>query len=142
MKLLMLIAFFMSASFASEVVTFKKQRYSHMKEISQYFKINTELGRAWVVVKSKDRYQRENFYDIKNVKVEGLSYSNEQIIFENESGTTVCAEVNPNGGWRGNTLVITPTGNCALEQEVTTETYDDGFELKTVRVLNFNLVLK
>jgi hypothetical protein len=96
------------------------------KEATSKFRIDPELGRAWVEVRIIDIF--DDNYDRKHqIEVEGLSFdvNNSAIVYEQGGIRTECAILIP-----GRTLIrrmkIRLTGNCEFSERSTKLVSEDG----------------
>jgi len=117
---------FSLTSFA-DVVVYKG--WETNRTILGTFKINPELGRAWVEVEVYGM-DAESGSDYYRVKVEGLSFDSatKEVIWDYEGQRIVCAkEVTTGRSIFRHTYI--KNIDCRFKQSVVTELVDDGFEV-------------
>jgi hypothetical protein len=104
------------------------------------FKVNPELGRAWVELTT---YQGEESNNLR-VKVSGLTYEQltETISIDHLGKITVCAEFKVVGRFIFKHKLLKLTSACEFQQRWREVSYDDGFEIKKTRRLDIFLVVK
>ena len=107
---------------------------------SPSFKVNPELGRAWVEIIV---YKGEDSDEIR-VKMEGLSYDHltESINFDYQGKITTCAVNKVAGKFIFKQRIIKLTSACEFQGKWRDVTYDDGFEIKKTRRYDIFLVVK
>ncbi len=129
-----LVSLLVLASFnvLAEVKTIQLEKtlsgyYSNMQG---EFAINSELGRAWVVVRGNFS-DPESSSDEYRIKIEGLSYNTatKQVVYTNGDKTAVCANIKITRVFKDE--VIKQTEACTFTERTVKVQVDDGFEIKT-----------
>jgi len=131
----------MSNAFGKELLILEAPAKSTHARIQSQFKINKELGRAWVVLKKYERKGRgHSSYRTENIQVPGLSFEPEtqSILLENESQIIECAKV------KTKTIIfpinfIKKTGNCEIDYRFVKKPVDDGYEIRNKTFLQVYL---
>jgi hypothetical protein len=131
----------MSNAFAKELLILEAPAKSTHTRVQSQFKINKELGRAWVVLKKYERRGKgHSHYRTAKVQVPGLSFEPEtqSIVLENEGQIIECAKV------KTKTIIfpinfIKKTGNCEIDYRFVKKSIDDGYEIKTRNFLQVYL---
>ncbi len=129
---------FSSIAAADSVKIFEVRNHGVPKhDVSTSFKVNSELGRAWVEVTLADTRFEDTSYDHHRVKVAGLSMNaeNTAIVLEQDGALVDCATVTPKRGLLGRTLIIKPTGRCTFETKIAQVEVDNGFEIRKQRMI-------
>lgn len=135
-----------TATLADSIKIFELQsrRYSP-RDVSVVYKLNPELGRAWVNVELTDMRGDDIDYDTHRVLVEGMSMNAEKtaVVMEANGRQVDCATVTPKTGRFGRSLlIINPTGACEFETKIVKRDVDDGFEIKSKTFVQVYLNLK
>lgn len=138
--LTMFFAFSAMAGASTKVFEIRDSRHSE-KDVSTSFRVNTELGRAWIEITLEDRRFDDISYDHHRALVKGLSMNAEgnAIVLDQDGALTECATVTPKDGVFGRRLIIRPTGRCIFTPKFTKIDVDNGFEVRKVRVLQVYL---
>lgn len=127
--LLSLGLMFSTMTFASEVLILEVPFYGRDPYVSSEFKINKELGRAWVEthVNAADG-DSDIGNDYYRVKVEGLSFNTQtsNIEYVTDGKIVECATVRRSRGLF-KVDVIRPTGACVFSSKRIKVIVDDGF---------------
>ena len=142
MKTLIALIVLASSTFslAGETTILTETLSNRVSQISLYrtqYRINTELGRAWMKVEvqydHRGGHAEEWSYIDKRVKVPGMSYDNRtgNIVFNG----VVCATTK--SGRRS--IKIYPTGSCKANLHVNTIRVDDGFNIVTKKKVDVTL---
>lgn len=131
-KIILLLAI-STQIFANEGTSFFEKFTSRHVEYKTSFKINKELGRAWVVIT-----EINNFYDETNeidtpVKVKGLEFN--KVTNEITYNSTVCAKYTQYRRY----YALSKTGSCQIDQTYSTVEVDDGFNIKKKLRVEFSL---
>lgn len=131
-KFLVSLMVFASFNVLAEVKTIQLEKtlsgyYSHMQG---EFAINSELGRAWVVVRGVFS-DPESSSDEYRIKIEGLSYNKEtkQVVYTDGERTAVCANIKITRILKDQ--FVKQTEACKFEERTIKARVDDGFEIKT-----------
>ncbi len=137
--LLSLALTFSSVAAADSAKIFEVRNWGASKnDVTTTFQVNEELGRAWVNVSIADRSFEDISYDDHRVKVAGLSLNAEKtaVVLDQDGALVECATVTPKRGLFGRrNLVIRSTGRCTFEPKVASVDYDNGFEIRQLRMI-------
>lgn len=138
MKKLIALALLLSFNAFSAEILLKTYRYDNDVDYAPEFKVNKDLGRAWVNIVEEDFSDNESSYYVDDfVKVDGLSLVGSDIVYKD----TTCATIYTRGWgiFRGD--VIKMTRDCRFTQEVVVENIDDGFYVRRVKKVKVYLVV-
>jgi hypothetical protein len=126
-------------AFAGEIAIFDASTSSigSISSVSEEFGINSELGRAWVVLHfSPDYSDGPVFYD-QRVKVPGLRLADDKksIVLDVDGQQVVCANVKKNilGTF------VKATKNCKFKTSFYNVQRDNGYEVETIERLKVTL---
>jgi hypothetical protein len=108
------------------------------------YRINEELGRAWLEVNLSDSGSENTSYRTERVKLEGLRYDagSQQIVLEQNGELVVCADVRELPRRVFNRVGIYPTGRCTFSSRRVRLPYDNGFEIRTRRHLQVFMTIQ
>ena len=126
-RLITLALMICSFTALADVVVYKG--WEAHRTILGTFKVNPELGRAWVEVEVYGIHA-DSDSDFYRVKVDGLSYDSEskEVVWDYEGQRVVCAkEVTSGRSIFRHTYI--KNIDCTFKQSVMTELVDDGFEV-------------
>lgn len=103
------------------------------------FRINPELGRAWVEVSMS--FTDNDVSESYRYNVPGLRYdtSLKQVIFEQAGKSITCATISPAGFGPFKRERVTPTGACQLGYTKVQKAVDTGFEIKPVHYVEVRM---
>ncbi len=140
LALFMFSAFAASAGTSTRIFEIRDSRHSE-KDVTTTYRVNSELGRAWVEITLEDHSFDDISYDHHRTLVNGLALNAEgtAIVFDQDGALTECAIVTPKDGVFGRKLIIRPTGNCTFTPKFTKIDVDNGFEVRKVRMLQIYL---
>jgi hypothetical protein len=146
MKKLMLavLCLFSLSAFADQIEIFKDSSFRARRYNFSYktvYRVNAELGRAYAQVRVRELncgggQDRICWSYQKDALVPGLSFdkNTEDIVFDNGSSITVCANTYI-GGRIFKKRIIKPTGNCKFTTKRDIEVVDDGMNVRRYRVV-------
>jgi hypothetical protein len=142
LSLLLILTSLSSHVFADKLLLKSYSQYEMWgsNSVSAEFKINAELGRAWVELTS---YQGDESKTVR-LKMTGLSYDQltETISIDHMGKLTTCAELKVKGRFIFKQKLLKMTSACEFQQKWREVSYDDGFEIKKTRRLDIYLVVK
>lgn len=138
MKQILIVLALVISSFASaESILLLETRYDSSTDYLPEFQVNKSLGRAWVnVVESEYRGDSSNYSD-NRVLVAGMSYdaTDKSIVVERNGERIVCAQLYNRRLVldRGNSIRLTQ--RCSFSQKKVNVDVDNGFEIRTVKMM-------
>ncbi len=139
-KILIAIALFSAfsalAGTSTKVFEIRDSRHSE-RDVTTSFRVNSELGRAWINVEVTENFFDDVRYDNHRVLFKGLSLNAEgtAIVLDQDGALTECATISPKDGVFGRKLIIRPTGKCSFTPKFTKIDVDNGFEVRKIRML-------
>lgn len=103
------------------------------------FRINPELGRAWVEVSMS--FTDNDVSESYRYQVPGLSFdkNSRRVVFAQAGKSVTCATLSPAGMGPFKRDRVVPTGACQLSYRKVRDIRDNGFELKPVQYLEVRL---
>lgn len=136
------LALISTTALAAEIKVYDQPKGYHDHE-SAVFNINKDLGRAWVEVNLEKQWSDETYTDTVRTLVPGLSYDaqTKTINLDHEGQLVECAALKTSGRsiFRITRIVNT---NCDLVKKEVVVEYDNGFEIKKQKRVQFFLVTK
>lgn len=146
MKVLFALVFALTSLVASADVI-KLTEFKNNRDLELYrttFRVNKELGRAWMEVTISDYKFDELHYSDVRVKIPGLSYNAEiNGVVYNKNGEEIVCGTFYNARWtidRG--MSFKATGRCNVSTNNYSKKVDDGFEIKTVKMTEVLLTIE
>lgn len=126
-------------AFAVSIPLHEQTVYS-LPRVQGEFKINEEMGRAWVELSIDTSSDVDSSPDYVRVQVPGLSVVGGSVVLNVEGQQVECAKIRPVGIFRYR--MARATGNCQFKSTVERRSVDDGFEVRKVKVLSVSLETK
>lgn len=122
---------FSTMTFAAQEVKLIENIYYSYPRIYSEFKINKELGRAWVETSVHTDFGDDAVPEVFRIKVEGLSYNaaTSKIEILSNGRIVECASVRMVGRSIFKHERITETGDCKFSSKTFSVMVDDGFEV-------------
>ena len=139
--LLVMILALSNVVYASETKIFETLNYRY-EDHNVEFKVNKELGRAWVELSLIDRSFDDIRYDDHRIKIEGLSYdaATQKVLLEKDGQIIECGELR-RIPWSIGRRVF-PTKACSFKGKTVKVAYDDGFEIKYKPVFQLYMIVE
>lgn len=135
MKSLLVLALLLTSVAASaKSIRLFTVRSGYADEIQTEFKVNKDLGRAWVNVMTITDYWDEDEDITDNyIKVEGLSYDKDtqEVVYTEQEATVVCASIRSRGRGIFRHLRMDNTSECSFRIATEFKDVDDGFYVRT-----------
>lgn len=146
MKTLLAIALALTSLVASADVI-KLTEFKNNRDLELYrttYRVNKELGRAWIEVTISDYKHDELHYSDVRVKIPGLSYSAElNGVVYNMNGEEVVCGTFYNARWTIDMgMSFKATGRCNISTSNYVKKVDDGFNIKNVKMTEVILTIK
>lgn len=140
-QILIVLALVLSSVASAESIKLLEARYDSDTEYLPEFQVNKSLGRAWVNVVESEWNGDSSYYTDNRVKVAGLSYdaSDRTIVFEKNGERIVCAEFYNRRFVIDGGNSIRLTDRCSFSQEKVKVQVDNGFEIRTVKMVQVYL---
>jgi hypothetical protein len=144
MKKLMVLIFLISTmnAFAGEIKVAHLGSYQMWgtHSVTPQFAINKDLARAWVEFYINNN---EEAASVTKVKVPGLTYDphSKAIVIEHQGQLVECALLVIKGKGVFMREVLELTGRCEFITKWKTYSYDDGFEIKVMKIYQISLLI-
>jgi hypothetical protein len=130
-KLILLLAV-STQLFANEGSNFFEKFTNRHLDYKTSFKINKDLGRAWVVITEINDFFEETEETEIPVNIEGLKFNKETSEITYKS--SVCATYTQYRRY----YTLSNTGNCLINKTYSTVEVDDGFYIKKKLKVEFS----
>jgi hypothetical protein len=135
------------AANAAEVKVLSIQNdVSYLNSVTSEFKINKEMGRAWVETTIDNRSSADDSIglDTYRGKADELSFdaSSSEIVLDIEGSRVVCATVGTAGRGPFRHDKIFMTGNCNFKTAKSVVVEDNGYETYRRQVVTVSIVTK
>lgn len=135
-QILIVLALVLSSIASADSIKVFETRYDY-SDYTPEFQINKSLGRAWVNVVEAESTGDSTYYHDNRVLVEGLSYNaaDRTIVLERDGQLVVCAELYNRRFILDGGNSIRLTKSCSFSQKIVKVQFDNGFEIRTKKML-------
>lgn len=140
-QILIVLALVLSSVASAESILLLETRYDSSTDYLPEFQVNKELGRAWVNIVASEYVGDSSYYSDNRVKVPGMSYvaADKSIVVERNGEVVKCAEIYNRRFILDGGNSIRLTKNCSFSQKKVSVQVDNGYEVRTVKMVQVYL---
>lgn len=136
-KIVVLLSLFTFNALAGEILVTEMIQGAQYKLIDGNFHFQRESGRAWVEVGTHEGPHSDSDTVWRRHLVPGLSLEGNEIVLTIDGAQTVCGTIRRAPLFKYE--YVKPSKNCKFISRTEREEFDDGFEIRTRKILKIYL---